>query len=124
MIRFCLFLFIIIIMTPETISISGDLQALLSGNFQQMIAEQMIPMLKTMAILVPIFIFVLVWEAVWKTIAMRKAARNNQLPCFLCLLILNTAGILPILYIFVFQPKKEKTPGEEMMEIKKESNMD
>lgn len=110
-------------MTPETISISGDLQAILSGDIQQMISEQMVPMLKTMAVLLPIFIFVLVWEAVWKTIAMRKAARNNQLPWFLCLLILNTAGILPILYIFVFQPKKEKTPGEEMIEIQKESKI-
>lgn len=110
-------------MTPETISISGDLQALLSGDFQQIMAEQMVPMLKTMAIMLPILIFVVLWEAVWKTIAMRKAARNNQLPWFLCLLILNTAGILPILYIFAFQPKKEKTANEEMAEITKESKI-
>ncbi|MGE0792712.1 MAG: DUF5652 family protein [Candidatus Woesearchaeota archaeon] len=47
-----------------------------------------------------------IWESVWKAIAMWKSARNNQLAWFICILIFNTIGILPILYIFVFQPKK------------------
>ena len=49
-------------------------------------------------------IFVLVlWELVWKGIALWKAARESQKYWFIAILILNTAGILPILYIFLFK---------------------
>ncbi len=47
------------------------------------------------------------WEAVWKAIAMWKSARNNQLPWFICILIFNTAGILPIAYLLWFQKKRK-----------------
>ncbi len=53
-----------------------------------------------------IFIILAVWEAIWKGIALWRAARNNQLVWFVCLLVLNTVGILPILYIFVFSQRK------------------
>jgi hypothetical protein len=53
-----------------------------------------------------LLIVVGLWEAVWKAIAMWKSARNNQLAWFVCLLIFNTAGILPILYILFFQKRK------------------
>ena len=46
-------------------------------------------------------------ELVWKAIAMRKAGRNNQLWWFVCILIFNTVGILPILYILFGQKKKD-----------------
>ena len=50
------------------------------------------------------FIFVLVlWELFWKGIALWKAARESQKYWFIAILILNTAGILPILYIFLFK---------------------
>jgi hypothetical protein len=49
-----------------------------------------------------IFILVL-WELVWKGIALWKAARESQKYWFIAILILNTAGILPILYIFLFK---------------------
>ena len=47
------------------------------------------------------------WELVWKGIALRKAGRNNQQAWFVCILIFNTMGILPILYILLFQNKKK-----------------
>ena len=47
------------------------------------------------------------WELFWKGIALWKAARNNQKYWFIAMLVLNTAGILPILYIFVFQSGKK-----------------
>ncbi|MDI3540155.1 MAG: hypothetical protein PWP14_887 [Methanolobus sp.] len=47
------------------------------------------------------------WELVWKGIALWKAARNEQKYWFIAMLILNTAGILPILYIFFFQKGKK-----------------
>jgi hypothetical protein len=53
-----------------------------------------------------LLIVLLIWEAVWKGIALWKAAKHNQLPWFLCIFIFNTLGILPILYIKFFQRKQ------------------
>jgi hypothetical protein len=44
---------------------------------------------------------------VWKGIALWRAGGNRQLAWFICLLIFNTLGILPIIYIFGFSKKKE-----------------
>ena len=46
-----------------------------------------------------------VWAVIWKGIALWKCGRNNQLAWFVVLLILNTAGILPIIYLLFFQKK-------------------
>ncbi len=55
----------------------------------------------------PIIIILLLWDIVWKTIAMWKAARNNQLGWFIAVAIFNTVGILPIIYILFFQKNKK-----------------
>jgi hypothetical protein len=55
---------------------------------------------------IPVIIILVVWDAVWKIIAMWRAARNNQLAWFICLAIFNTIGILPIIYLLI---QKEKT---------------
>ena len=44
----------------------------------------------------------LIWSFYWKGRALWKAARNNSLVWFIALLIVNTVGILEILYIYVF----------------------
>ena len=46
-----------------------------------------------------------VWSLIWKGWALWKAAKNDSKPWFIALLILNTAGILDILYIFLFGKK-------------------
>lgn len=51
------------------------------------------------AIVIPLLILVAIWDAVWKAIAMWKCGRNNQLAWFICILVFNTAGILPIIYL-------------------------
>lgn len=56
--------------------------------------------------IIALLVVVGLWETIWKSIAMWKSARNNQLAWFICLLIFNTAGILPILYILCFQKKR------------------
>lgn len=43
-----------------------------------------------------------VWSITWKAYALWKAAQHNDKAWFVALVILNTAGILDILYIFVF----------------------
>ena len=55
-----------------------------------------------------LFSIIVIWDAVWKAIGMWKSARNNQLAWFICILIFNTAGILPIIYIAWFQKKAKK----------------
>jgi len=46
------------------------------------------------------------WELVWKALAMWKAARNKQLAWFIVILVVNTLGILSIVYILFFQRKR------------------
>ncbi len=57
---------------------------------------------------------VIIWTLVWKGLALWKTGRNNQ-PCwFVLLLIMNTVGILPILYLTFFQGKKRKSAADKM----------
>ena len=53
---------------------------------------------------VPIWLFaiIFVWIVVWKLLALWKSARNNQIAWFLIIAVINTIGILEILYIYVF----------------------
>jgi len=50
----------------------------------------------------------IIWEAIWKGIAMWKAARHSQLKWFIAILVINSVGILPIVYLKFFQKKKRK----------------
>ena len=56
-------------------------------------------------------VLLVIWDGVWKLIALWKSARHNQLAWFICLAIFNTAGILPILYILCFQKTKPPAPA-------------
>jgi len=51
----------------------------------------------------------IIWDAVWKAIGMWHSARDNKLTWFICILIFNTLGILPIIYVLlVRKPTKKK----------------
>ena len=62
--------------------------------------------------LLPLFIFLIIWDIVWKTIGLWKSARNNHLVWFLCIAFINTCGILPIIYIL--KDKKKKKAASEV----------
>ncbi|HQI10846.1 MAG TPA: DUF5652 family protein, partial [bacterium] len=47
-------------------------------------------------------LLVTLWALAWKGIALWKSARHNQKWWFIALLVINTLGLLEILYIFVF----------------------
>ncbi|MBS3100496.1 hypothetical protein J4463_04785, partial [Candidatus Pacearchaeota archaeon] len=51
---------------------------------------------------IELIIIVIIWTLVWKGLALWKAGRKNQPIWFVVLLVVNTFGILEILYIFVF----------------------
>ena len=51
----------------------------------------------------PIILAIVVWSLFWKSAALWHAARNKQLGWFIALAIINTAGILDIVYLFVIE---------------------
>ncbi len=52
------------------------------------------------------FSLLLLWSLFWKGLALWKSARNDERYWFLALLIINTAGILELLYLFLFSKNK------------------
>lgn len=52
-------------------------------------------------------VLLMVWDAIWKGIALWKAGRNRHLVWFICLFVINTVGILPIIYIAWFAKKRK-----------------
>lgn len=46
------------------------------------------------------------WTIPWKGVALWKATKNNHKWWFVALLVINTLGILEILYIFIFSKRK------------------
>jgi len=57
---------------------------------------------------IPVLVLIAIWDGVWKAIAMWKCGRNNQLAWFVCILIFNTAGILPIIYLVWCQQNRNE----------------
>ncbi len=46
------------------------------------------------------FVPLMIWSAIWKGIGLWKSAQARNVVWFVLLFVLNTAGILPIIYIF------------------------
>jgi hypothetical protein len=56
-----------------------------------------------------IFIYIVfIWSIFWKGLTLWKTARYNQRYWFIALLIVNTIGILEIIYLLLFQKDKNK----------------
>ncbi len=62
-----------------------------------------------------VLVLILVWTLVWKALALWRAARQGSEWLFIALLVVNTMGILEILYLYVFSksdmaisPKEEE----------------
>jgi membrane protein YdbS with pleckstrin-like domain len=62
-----------------------------------------------------IILVAILWTIPWKGIALWKAVKNNHKWWFIALLVINTLGILEILYIFIFSKKilKQKLSSSE-----------
>lgn len=48
------------------------------------------------------------WDLAWRGFALWKAARNSQRYWFVALLIINSVGILPIIYILYLKFFRKK----------------
>ena len=55
-----------------------------------------------------IFFILTVWSLIWKGFALWQSANNKQKNWFIAMLIINTFGILEIIYIFYFQTREGK----------------
>ena len=58
----------------------------------------------------PLFWLAIVWSVVWKGLALWRAARRGEKVWYVVLLIVNTFGLLEILYLAVFTRKSAGTP--------------
>ncbi len=65
-----------------------------------------------------LFFVFLAWTIYWKGMALWKAARRNDQKWFIAILVLNTVGILDILYLYVFseQMRRKSGAGGELAE--------
>jgi hypothetical protein len=62
-----------------------------------------------------------IWSLVWKGLALWKASKKNHMIWFIIILVINTIGILEILYIYVFskmdwssKPNKREHPRRKL----------
>lgn len=55
------------------------------------------------------FLFITVWSIAWKGFALWKAGRNNSPIWFIILLLVNTLGLLEIIYLFVIKNNEVKS---------------
>ncbi len=53
-----------------------------------------------------LFYLLIIWTIIWKGLALWHAARNRQTVWYIVLLIVNTVGILEIIYLAFFRKKK------------------
>lgn len=56
-----------------------------------------------------IILVLAVWDIVWRGLALWRAGRNRQLGWFVVLLVINSVGILPIIYLLL-----NRTPGQTL----------
>ena len=56
-----------------------------------------------------ILAIIALWSLAWKGLALWKAAHKGSKVWFVVLLVVNTFGILDILYIYIFSKKKLST---------------
>lgn len=55
--------------------------------------------------LIPLFIFLSIWESIWKAIALYRAGGNKDVAWFIVIFVFNTVGILPIIYILTHKTR-------------------
>jgi hypothetical protein len=60
-------------------------------------------------------VLVYLWSLVWKGLALWQASQNKEKIWFVCLLVINTAGILEIIYLFMIS--KEKLNLRELLKL-------
>jgi hypothetical protein len=61
-----------------------------------------------------ILVILALWSLAWKGVALWRAARNNQRNWFVAMLIINTFGIIEIIYLFYLsKPSVSQKPESD-----------
>ncbi len=55
------------------------------------------------------FLALFAWSIVWKGLALWKAAQKGSKPWFVVFMLVNTLGILEILYYYIFSEPRKKS---------------
>ncbi len=71
---------------------------------QQLYASN--PFLSSHPWTVGVFALAIVWSLFWKGFALWRSARREEHAWFIAILLVNTLGVLEILYLFVFAREK------------------
>ncbi len=59
--------------------------------------------------LILVVIVLAIWGAIWKGIGLWRAGADRNLPWFVVMFVINTVGILEIVYIFaISRPKRAR----------------
>ena len=61
-----------------------------------------------------LIIIVFIWNIIWKLPALYIAARKRQILWFVVLALVNTMGILEILYLFIFSRHQRKVSNKSV----------
>lgn len=69
--------------------------------------------------LVALIVLISIWSLIWKGLALWKSSRKNSMVWFIVLLLVNTIGILEILYIFWFSKLGSKKLPEQAKKKKR-----
>lgn len=56
-----------------------------------------------------LFVLIMIWQMIWKGLALWKAGKNQNKVWFIILFLVNTVGILDIIYLFAVKNKKAST---------------
>ena len=74
------------------------------------------PLIASSAVLIPLVFTAIVWTITLKGVSLWYAARGGQKWWFIAMLVINTVGILEIIYLIWFRPKDTKStmaPAQE-----------
>ncbi len=63
-------------------------------------------------------VFIIVWSIIWKAIALWHAARNNHKIWYVVMIVVNTFGILEIIYIVFVSKSLNRPTGSYMVDSK------
>ena len=56
-----------------------------------------------------LFTILIVWSSIWKGLALWKSARLKHKVWFIVMFIINTSGILEIVYLIIHRNKNKKS---------------
>ncbi|MFH1396864.1 MAG: DUF5652 family protein [archaeon] len=68
---------------------------------------------QNLGLFVGLLLLLSVWSLIWKGLALWRAGTRKDLVWFIIILIFNTAGILPIIYLLVTKESKQDKPKTE-----------